>query len=61
MSRLIQPNSPLDIELTIQYLRGEIRKNKPKTPIFNLIKYNKDIQILRYLRKQRIKQWKRKI
>jgi len=56
MSRLIQPNSPLDIELTIQYLRCEIRKNKPKTPIFNLIKYNKDIQILRYLRKRRIKQ-----
>ena len=56
MSRLIQPNSPLDIELTIQYLRREIRKNKPRTPIYNLIKYNKDIQILRYLRKQRIKQ-----
>ena len=60
MSRLIQPNSPLDIELTIQYLIGQIRKNKPRTPIFNLIKYNKDIQILRYLRKQRIEQWKNK-
>ena len=58
MSRLIQPNSALDIELTIQHLRGEIRKNKPKTFIFDLVKYNKDIQILRYLRKQRIKQWK---
>tara|TARA_R100000231_G_scaffold126046_1_gene96543 strand:- start:83 stop:253 length:171 start_codon:yes stop_codon:yes gene_type:complete len=56
MSRFIEPNSPLDIELTIQYLIGEIAKNKPRTPIFNLIKYNKDIQILRYLRKQRIKQ-----
>ena len=56
MSRLIQPNSPLDIELTIQYLRREIRKNKPRTPIYNLIKYNKDIQILRYLRKRR-KKW----
>jgi len=58
MSRLIQPNSPLDIELTIQYLIGEIRKNKPKTPMFNLVKYDRDIKILRYLRKRRIKQWK---
>ena len=57
MSRLIQPNSPLDIELTIQYLRCEIRKNKPKTPIFDLVKYKQDIQILRYLRKRRKKQW----
>ena len=56
MSRLIQPNSPLDIELTIQYLKCQIRKNKPRTFIFDLVKYDRDIQILRYLRKQRMKQ-----
>tara|TARA_R100000697_G_scaffold121713_1_gene149438 strand:+ start:499 stop:669 length:171 start_codon:yes stop_codon:yes gene_type:complete len=56
MSRLIQPNSPLDIELTIQYLKSQIKKNKPRTFIFDLVKYKQDIQILRYLRKMRKKQ-----